>query len=239
MIATALERSAAFGAGPCGTDFRRELKDCFERRQKELGISDSQLVRSFSVKARLGALLALRRFHRDGQIDERMRASLQRRLGISDGEFSAAFGRFFYEAYADRRCFFSNLGLFARNASLILKTPAYASVTFYGASAPDARGEDEPLTVGELLWRYCRGWWIFGEGAQRAFVCRISNEAGSGAIVAEAADCNGGVSRFRMDLERAEAALPLMRERRFPAGETSWTVRSLARRLSGRGLWEF
>ncbi|MGN0908310.1 MAG: hypothetical protein ACI4NA_01700 [Succinivibrio sp.] len=232
MIAQAMQRQPSAAAG--GFDFRRALKDCFERRQRELGLSDRDLVRSFDLRSKLGALMALRRFHRDGDIDERMRTMIQRRLGISDGEFGALFGRFFCEAYADRNCFFSNLGLFASNIDEILSTPAYSDVVFYGASAPGARG-DVPVSVGELLWHYSRGEWMLCRGQRRAYIYRLTGRLSNDSLRADAVGEDGTL--LHAGLHSAQGTLLAFYEysRRHCAGPTSWTVRSLARMLAGRG----
>ncbi len=231
MMAPAMERR--LGAAASGFDFRQALKDCFERRQRELGLSDRDLIASFSLRARLGALMALRRFHRDGDIDERMRIMLQHRLGISDGEFGALFGRFFCEAYADRNCFFSNLGLFAANIGEILQTPAYSDVVFYGASAPGERG-DEPVSIGELLWHYSRGEWTLSLGQRRAYIYRLTGRLSNDSLRADAVADDGTL--LHAGLHSAQGTLLAFYDykSRHGIGQTSWTVRSLARMLAGR-----
>lgn len=238
MMAQALDRRQIANAPSSGFDFKRALKDCFERRQRELGISDRELVRSFDLGSRLGAFIALRRFHRDGDIDERMRLMLQRRLGISDGEFGALFGRFFCEAYADRNCFFSNLGLFARHIGEILDTPAYSNVVFYGASAPGGHG-DVPVSIGELLWHYSCGEWILNFAGRRAYVYRLTGALSNDSLRADAVGEDGTL--LHAGLHSAQGTLLAFYDYRprTPVGPTSWTVRSLARMLAGRGSAAF
>lgn len=232
MIATALYTNNANGSEKNAFNFRQALKDRFERRQRELGISDYQLLRSFCIRSIPGALLALRRFHRDGFIDERMRTLLQRRLGISDGEFSSLLGRFFPEAYADRDCFFGNLGLFLKRSNEILKLPAYSNVGFYGASVPEQRGNSQ-VSVGELLSLYKNGEWVIRYGLGMAFVYKLSGEFSDDIMLAEAMTADGRVARVTIHNAQALMKAYLNTHAGFCMGQSSWTVRSLVRMLRG------
>ncbi|MDY6323050.1 MAG: hypothetical protein SPL30_09115 [Succinivibrio sp.] len=215
--------------------FRGEVRRCFEERQRSLGLSDRQIAASFGLFGRLGARLALERFHRDGTLNDAFRVRLQARLGISDAEFALLSDGFARKAVADRNCFFENFGVFWHNRARIITTKSWSDVTFMGLEV-NCRGFERafPLTLGELLSYYDRGLWSLKTAkGETALIYALSGELSAGTLRADAVVPQTG-ALVHAQLRSAQAILgPYLDYRPQEKFTPScWTVRSLARVLS-------
>lgn len=211
-------------------NYERELKEFFERRQRELKFSDQELSENFAICSQGCALRALARFHKDGRIKDTFRVRLQQLLCLSDLALGNFNREFYSRAYCARNFFFENLGFFMRHADEILKIRAYANVTFYGMEVrlPWFK-RARPLTLGELIGYYRRGMWTVkcADGA-RAYVYRIGSD-GMFSLWGEAVDPVGHrVIRVSIANAREFTEAFLGYDAPFEFQNSAWTVQSLA-----------
>lgn len=210
-------------------NYARELKEFFERRQRELGFSDQELAANFAVCSRGCALRALARFHRDGKIKDTFRVRLQQLLCLSDlamGQFSR---NFFTRAFAARDFFFENFAFFLEHADEIISTRAYANVTFFGMQVRlPWFNRTRPLTLGELLGYYRRGLWtVRCADGSRAYVYRVGGD-GLFSLWGDAVDpVHHRVIRVSIANVREFAESFLRYEAPFEYQSSAWTVHSL------------